>query len=246
MQILLSLLFLTLTGFSIAEERTFPDHLVPERSVFEPIGNRFSSYYALVSSIHLLREPEGVVSRVFVLPSWGTEYFVAAYEADGGHRVRVQIPSIKIWGYDKREILKSGQVLVIDETGRKKDEDRIGDLDEVLPDDPRDIEVHVCDLEISDRSAAVYLSVTNQLLSEVRYPDSQRLGLDGTTYHFGAYAESGYRVGKIWSPPALSKVGRMAAVVRNLKQACFKVQSGDQSNGSALDDWWIEPLVNGG
>jgi hypothetical protein len=205
------------TSLSLASET-----LEPEDSAFS--GVFLEDYTKMV--LDFFREIYGkdILLRMVAFPSFHPEFAVGIRESAGVYSVLRLAPRKQLWAYKTKQLMETGQITHVSESGHVKTNEDIERINNEYPSDYREVPIDKCSAPLDESIARGLRDVWSLMLLETRYSPDPRLGLDGADYHFSMRVTQygGIYAGKIWSPPEESKPGRLVAIGNSLADYCMK------------------------
>jgi hypothetical protein len=199
------------------------DHLEPEDSLFS--GVLFEDYTKMVLEALGEAYDERVVVRMVAFPSFHPEFAVAIRESSGTYTVLRLAPEKQLWAYKTKDLMKSGQIQKVTESGHHvKPNDEIAKIEKDYPANFRDVRIMKCSAPIDAPIANDIRRVWELMLLNTRYSTDAHLGMDGTDYHFSMPGAMGREscAGKTWSPPKDSPPRQLVDIATSLADFCLK------------------------
>jgi len=167
---------------------------------------------------------KGVIVRMVAFPSFHPEFAVAIREFSGTYTVLRLSPEKQLWIYKTKDLMKSGQIEKITESGQHvKPKDEIGKIEREYPANFRDVPIMRCSVPIDATTANDIRRAWELMLLNTRYATDARLGMDGTEYHFSMPGAMGREscAGKTWSPPKDSPPRQLVDIATSLGDYCL-------------------------
>jgi hypothetical protein len=204
------------------------ERLAPVR---EPDPGPLAKYETDLQRVFTEAFGEDVALRAIVRPSFNVEYAVGIRRGGDGYEIFSLTPSVQIWSFQARAMMRSGEmgVIVMDAAAdgdpvsgipRDGSGQAIARLDAQLPDDPAQVSLTRCSVAIDAEVATVLADAWQRMLEAVRPDDEPALGLDGTTYQFSMEVEGRRLRGQAWSPEPATASGRLTAIAESMRDYC--------------------------
>src|SRR5262245_46182558 len=200
------------------------DHLEPEDSLFSG-GVFLEDYTKMVLEALGEAYDKDVIVRMVAFPSFHPEFAVAIRESSGTYTVLRVSPEKQLWAYKTKDLMKSGQIEKITESGQHvKPKDEIGKIEREYPPNFRDVPIMKCSVPIDAPIVNDIRRAWERMLLNTRYATDARLGMDGTEYHCSMprAMSRGTCAGKTWSPPKDSPPWQLVEIANSLGDYCLK------------------------
>lgn len=200
------------------------DHLEPEWTPY--LGVHMDGFDEILVSVFKEAYADDVRARLIVVPSFEPEYALGVKETKGTYRIFLLKPSTHLWYFPYREIVRRGQVQVLDENGSHPDDETQRRLNATLPDRPEDVPLSHCEIEIAKPVAETLIDIWRGMLVGTRFDEPMPEGVvvvtgDGTTYHFSMKINYDRLAGKTWSPGPSSPTGKLVAITDTMRDLCL-------------------------
>lgn len=176
-----------LIGIPSARTQSRSDHLEPTKSIFDLYDFQLE-YYSLIRNQVYDERADNAVVRLLILPSFGPELLMFIDKTDDNQNFSLNIyrPEKSIW-YDRYSNDQIDKPVVILKSTRA----------------------------LEKSSANLIIQLFNTALNQVKKPEKEIYGLDGTTYHF--YSRQAYsKSGQTWSPKNDSKMKELVDICYEL------------------------------
>ncbi len=196
--------------FCLTSVNSVADNLEPEDSIFSK--GVVSEYHSMVVNyLSEIRERNIRVS-VIVMPSFQPEYGLGIKETEGEYSIIKVKPEKMLWQqYILLQKLMSSYVTSEERAMLEKD---------LLNDDPMKLKKVRCSTLIEKNLAQSIISVWQKMLFQTQYQKEKTLWNDAVTYHFSMIAGRQIITGKLRSPDAGFKTGKLIKITKAMEDLC--------------------------
>ncbi len=158
-----------------------------------------------------------VLARVIVIPSFENEHAIGIRRKNGRYYLFYIRPNIDIW-LPVMMLHRADEAENIDEDAAETADTNEEDKEctykylSIL----ETAKVETSEIPVEEDLATNLVHVFSEMLFETKFPRVDRVGIDGTTYHFSVGRDL---AGKTWSPDENTKVGQLVEITRLMRLA---------------------------